>query len=217
MCLYQFLANVGWVFLATLMPTFLKDQKHMSDFWTGLMSSIALLIGTVGMFSGGWLTDMLTRRFGVRAGRMIPLAGSRVFGGCAYLGLLWYDKAWACVAVFAIIAIVSDLSVPATWAYVQDVGGRNVAAAFAWPNMWGNIGAFLTPNILIWINDHLDRNHDWHESFIFQGVSFLLAGIVALGIKADEKLSSDDQDDRGFPVILLPPDGSAEPPEALPS
>jgi hypothetical protein len=92
------------------------------------------------------------------------------------------------VVAFATVAAMTDVSIPATWAYIQDVGGRNIASSYAWPNMWGNFGAALTPSMLIWINTTFDPHKNWHASLIFLAVAFLLSGIAAWWIRADVKI-----------------------------
>jgi MFS family permease len=188
MCLYQFLTNVGWVFLVTLMPLFLRETKGLSEMQAGKMATWALLAGLVGMLAGGWLTDALTRRFGVKIGRGIPMIWSRVIGAGAYVLCLYLDSPLIAAAAFGMVAAMTDISVPAIWAYIQDVGGRSVASTYAWPNMWGNFGAAVTPSILTWINVTFDPNHNWHASLLFLAGAFLLSGVAALGIRADVKI-----------------------------
>jgi MFS family permease len=203
MCLYQFLTNVGWVFLVTLMPKFLSTAKGLDEGASGKMSSVALLAGGLaGMLAGGWLTDSLTRRYGLRRGRMIPMVWSRLAGAAAYLVCLAFDSPWVAVVAFATVAAMTDVSIPATWAYIQDVGGRNIATTYAWPNMWGNFGAGLTPSLLTWINSTFDPhpsietwinstydpNQNWHASLVFLAVAFLLSGFAAYWIRADVKI-----------------------------
>lgn len=188
MCLFQFLTNVGWAFLLTDMPTFLRDAKGLDAKTAGQMSSFALCLGMAGMLAGGWLTDALTRRYGLRRGRMIPMAWSRVAGAVAYLLCLRFDSPWAAACAFGVVAAMTDLSIPAAWGYIQDVGGRNIATAYAWPNMWGNFGAGLTSLILAGINQRFDPNHNWHASLVFLAGAFLLSGFAAYWIRADVKI-----------------------------
>jgi MFS family permease len=180
----------------------------MSDETSGTASTIALTVGMMGMLGGGWLTDILTRRFGPRRGRMIPLAWGRLIGAAAYLSCLIPGvPAWACVAAFATVAVMTDLGVPATWSYCQDVGGRNVAAVLAWPNMWGNVGAAVMPTLLTWINAKYDANHDWHESLVVTAAAFLASGLVAFGVHADKKIEgtgAEEPESRGFAVVPIP-------------
>lgn len=204
MCIYQFLTNVAWVFLVTLMPTFLKEAKGMSETGAGRLASFSLVFGMSGVLIGGSLTDFLTRRLGVRRGRMIPLVWSRVAGTAAYILCLKFQSPTFAAVAFAVVAAMTDIAIPPTWAYIQDVAGKHIGAIYAWPNMWGNLGAAVTPPALTFINKHFDPSHSWHASFIFLAAAFLLSGVAALGIRADEKIEPDEV--RGFPVIIPSPD-----------
>jgi MFS family permease len=184
MCLYQFFTNIGWVFLVTWMPRYLKDTKHLSDETSGLVTTLALFLGIGGLLAGGVLTDLCTRRLGVRLGRLIPLAGTRFVAALAYLAALWCESPWSLVAAFGLVACATDMGLPATWAYIQDVGGKQVAPIFGWANMCGNFGAALAPKILPWVNGRWDSNGDWQEALLVCAGAFLLSGVMALGINA---------------------------------
>jgi MFS family permease len=184
MCLYQFFTNVGWAFLVTWMARYLKDTKHLSDETSGLVTTLSLFLGIGGLLVGGVLTDLCTRRLGARLGRLIPLAGTRFVAALAYLAALWCESPWALAAVFGLVACATDMGLPATWAYIQDVGGRHVAPIFGWANMCGNLGAALAPKLLPWVNAGWDRNGDWQEALLVCAGAFLLSGVMALGINA---------------------------------
>src|SRR3569623_453012 len=77
MCLAQFTTNIGWVFLITWLPRYLKDEKQVSDELGGAMATVVLSVGMAGMLLGGRLTDWATRRLGIRWGRIAPLVASR--------------------------------------------------------------------------------------------------------------------------------------------
>ena len=72
------------------------------------------------------------------------------------------ESAWAFVVAASLVAFMTDMSVPAIWAYMQDVGGKNTAAVFGWGNMWGNFGAATTPLLVPIVLEQWDRNGDWH-------------------------------------------------------
>lgn len=188
MCLLQFGINIGWVFLVTWLPTYLKEVKHVDPKTGGLMSTIVLAAGVVGMLLGGPLTDIATRLLGRRWGRSAPAAACYVFAIAAYLSCLYLNSAWHFVIAASLVAFFTDLSVPAIWAYMQDVGGKNTAAVFGWGNMWGNLGAATTPLLVPLVRKHWDTNGDWHEAFLLFSVGYLFAFIAALGINANKKI-----------------------------
>ena len=188
MCALQFGINIGWVFLVTWLPTYLKDVRNVDPRIGGLMSTIVLFAGIVGMLLGGPLTDYSVRRLGRRRGRSLPLVGCYSLAISAYLSCLYLDSAWSFVAAASLVAFATDLSVPGIWAYMQDVGGRNTAAVFGWGNMWGNLGAATTPLLVPIVLETWDTNGDWHEAFLLFSAGYMLALVAALGINADRKV-----------------------------
>ncbi len=189
MCALQFGINIGWVFLVTWLPTYLKDVKDVDPKIGGLMSTIVLFAGIVGMLLGGRLTDIATRHWGVRWGRSLPIAACYVVALISYLCCLKLESAWAFIAAASVVAFATDMSVPAIWAYMQDVGGKNTAAVFGWGNMWGNLGAATTPLLVPIVLEKWDTNGDWHEAFLLFSAGYLIAMIAALGINANRKIS----------------------------
>ncbi|MCA9131681.1 MAG: MFS transporter [Planctomycetales bacterium] len=188
MCAVQFGVNVGWVFLVTWLPTYLKEVKNVDSKVGGLMSTLILFAGIAGMLCGGRLTDWTTRRIGVRWGRSLPMVACYVVALTTYLLCLRLESAWAFVAAAAVVAFVTDMSVPAVWAYMQDVGGRNTAAVFGWGNMWGNLGAATTPLLVPLVLETWDQNGDWHEAFWLFSAGYLVAALAALGINATRRV-----------------------------
>ena len=188
MCALQFGINVGWVFLVTWLPTYLQDVKGVDEKTGGLMSTIVLFAGIVGMLSGGRLTDLATRKLGIRWGRSLPLVVCYAIAVVAYLSCLRLESVWGFIAVASLVAFVTDMSVPAIWAYMQDVGGKNTAAVFGWGNMWGNFGAATTPLLVPIVLEKWDRNGDWHEAFLLFSAGYVIAGLAALGINANRKV-----------------------------
>ena len=189
MCLVQFAINMGWVFLVTWLPTYLQDVKHVDPKIGGLMSTVVLFAGIVGMLLGGRMTDFATRKLGVRRGRTIPLVCCYAVAATAYLSCLYIESGWAFVAAAAVVAFATDMSVPVIWAYMQDVGGKNTAAVFGWGNMWGNFGAGTMASLVPFVLERWDHNGDWHEAFYVFAGAFMIAGLAALGINAKRKIA----------------------------
>lgn len=188
MGLLQFGINFGWAFLVTWLPTYLKDVRQVDPTIGGWMSTLVLTAGIVGMLAGGPLTDWAARRFGVRWGRSLPMLGCYALAFAAYFACLRLESAWAFVAAAALVAFATDMSVPAIWAYMQDVGGRNTAAAFGWGNMWGNLGAGATTALVPVVLGKWDGNGDWHEAFWLFSAGYAVAMLCALGINANRKV-----------------------------
>ena len=66
--MYGFLGYSGNFFL-TLLPTYLKNHRHLSSETAGLLTSMPFACGTVACLMGGAMSDLIIRRWGPRWGR----------------------------------------------------------------------------------------------------------------------------------------------------
>jgi sugar phosphate permease len=180
--LVQSAINVGWAFLVTWLPTYLVDVWHVEPIQGGRMATTVLSCGMVGMLCGGAYCDWTTRRLGSRWGRAAPIITGSVLACCAYLACPWMTGAWGIVACCAVVSFASDMSVAATWAFAQDVGGRSVGTVAGWANMWGNLGASFSAKLLPWVIAHWDVDKNWTEVFLVCAASYVVAIVAALGI-----------------------------------
>ncbi|MEQ1827196.1 MAG: MFS transporter [Pirellula sp.] len=185
----QFCVNIGWAFLVTWLPTYLKEVQKVPEQQGALMLSIVLAMGMLGQLIGGSATDWSVRRFGLRIGRVLPITISSFIAGIAYLCCLGIDSVWGIIACCAVVSMMTDVANPSIWAFMQDVGGRNTGAIFGWANMWGNLGAAasskVVPLLLVY-----GSNDGSGQSLVFVtcAVAFFVAGISALGMDATKPL-----------------------------
>jgi MFS family permease len=197
MCISQVGTNLGWAFLITLLPMYLLKVKHVENSEEGgLMATIALSGGMAGLIVGGWFTDMATRRFGRRWGRCGPLAASRFACAATYILCLWLESPWSLAVAFCFIGFACDLGIGGTWAFAQDVGGRHVGSILGWGNMFGNLGAWATPPILMWAAKTWDpQNHNWHAVFLVCAAGMIGSGFASLGIDATIPVAPPEEDE----------------------
>lgn len=187
MCGMQFLTNVGWAFVINSIPTYFKDVLKLPDDQNGTISTVVLVIGFLGLIAGGFITDMCGRVLGIRLGRMLPIALTRFAAAIFFLLCLTTTSPWMLAGFLGLMAFCTDAGIPATWAYAQDVGGKQIAPILGWGNMWGNFGAALQPQIIAYVNQW-DTNRDYHEAFLMSAGAFALAGLLALGINASRPI-----------------------------
>src|SRR5262249_17740639 len=69
----QFGTNLGWGFLVFMLPRYLADAHQVPIVERGWMTGTPIAVGLFGMLAGGWLTDRLTRAWGLRWGRSLPI------------------------------------------------------------------------------------------------------------------------------------------------
>jgi ACS family glucarate transporter-like MFS transporter len=180
----QFATNFGWVFLVLLLPQYLTEVYRVPVVDRGWLSGLPILMGAFGgMALGGLITDLLTRWIGVRWGRGLPMSLTRFLAMGAYLAVLGLDSPYLATVAFCVVAIATDLGTGAVWAFMQDVGGRHVGSILGWGNMWGNLGAAVSPIVLTWIVDPKDVA-SWNICFLACAGAFAVSGITALGVDA---------------------------------
>jgi len=183
-CLVQIFTNIGWTFIVTWMPRYLQEVHQVPLTERAVMTSLPMIFGIAGNFLGGWLTDAVTHRFGLRLGRSVPVAFTRLLAAVAFLLCLFYNSPWAFTVLMCAMAFSVDLGIAATWAFNQDIGGRYVATVLGWGNMWGNLAAGVSPMLL----NYTIVNLSWNATFLTCAGCFVAAGLLAFGINATIKI-----------------------------
>ena len=202
--LTQFLTNIGWLFVVTWLPRYLGDVHQVPLQEQAVMTAIPTAAGIVGMFCGGWWTDVAARRFGLRWGRCLPVTATRFtaasgYGLCLILGLLYIPDPgsrwlpWMIILGLSIATFSCDLGVPAMWAYSQDVGGKYTASIMGWANMHGNFGAAVATPLYNAILGETPTLSQWNTLFAFCTGVFALSGVTALVIDGTKSLANPQQ------------------------
>jgi len=176
----QFGTNFSWVFLITQLPNYLDKVHNVPVLERGWLAGLPLLIGMTGMLAGGWLTDALVGRVGLRWGRRLPLVATRFLAMAALLSVPWLPTAPLATVAFCLVAIGTDLGTASLWAFNQDVGGKHVGSVLGWGNMWGAVGAAVSPVVLAVIV----KDYGWQPCFFVLAAGFFFSGITGLGIDA---------------------------------
>lgn len=144
---------------------------------------------------------MLTARIGLKWGRRWPLFATKISGAAAYGCCLLFstlpttsplNSAAAFTVCFCVVSFSVDFGNPANWAFKQDVGGRYVGSVLGWGNMWGNLGAAISPLIYNFVLGEHPALADWNNMMLVCLLAFVIAGICALGIDATQPIVADE-------------------------
>lgn len=186
----QFGTNIGWLFVAAKLPDYLVQVHNVETIQRGYLSSLPMAGGVVGMLLGGRLTDWMRFKWGVRWGRAIPMGLTRFGAAAAYIGCLFANDPWVAAILCMIVAFFTDLGVAATWAFVQDAGGRYVGVVLGFGNMWGNIGAAVAPQIYGYALEW-SRN-DWNVCFLICSGAMIISGLAGIFIDASQPIVEEE-------------------------
>jgi len=198
-CFMYVITNFCWYFLMYNHPTAMKKQfPEWNDSPNGrlllaLLSGAPLLVGILGCYLGGVLSDRYIRRTGDRKwGRRI--FGMIGYGGAAVCYLLAIggklaapDNVWALAVPLMMMGFFNDLIMAPAWATCQDIGRDYAATVSGAMNMFGNLfgavsGIFVTGMILKahTVDPGLETEHVLNSGYV---VCFsVYAAVYVLGV-----------------------------------
>jgi ACS family glucarate transporter-like MFS transporter len=156
------------------------------------MASLPFFVALPTLIAGGLWTDWMTKKYGRRVGRCFPIASTR-FATAAAFALCWFlDGDWPVVITLCAMSIVHDMGLPAIWGYNLDVGKRNVGVVLGWGNMWGNLGAFVSPIILLPLTSAFATKKAGYDAlFLVCAGVFIVIGVVSLFIDASKVIGEE--------------------------
>jgi MFS family permease len=135
-------------FCITWLASYLLQRHGFNISGMALFAGLPLLVSMPGDLLGGWLTDRLCGRYGLRIGRC-------GLGGIAYIlvgiCLIAAAKAPSPVLAAVLIAAATGLTMftlGAAWGTVMDIGGDHVGVVGGAMNSIGNLIAMLNPLIV---------------------------------------------------------------------
>ncbi|HEX3449727.1 MAG TPA: MFS transporter, partial [Isosphaeraceae bacterium] len=185
LCLmYGFLGFSG-NFYITLLPTYLRNHRHLSSDITGRLTSLPFALGVVACFVGGSISDVVIRRWGKRWGRRIVGAAGMTVAGLAILAVPWVDNVVALGFLLTLAFSGNDLAMAPAWAAAADIGERFTGTLAGAMNM---ISSLLAAIQAIAISRFLD-SHDLVTPFILLAISYALGTLAWIGVDMRQTLA----------------------------
>ncbi|MCY7352503.1 MAG: MFS transporter, partial [Cytophagaceae bacterium] len=130
-------------FYYSWMPTYLQEGRHMSE--REMMSSAMLpfLLGALGSFTGGFLSDWLAKRYGLKIGRRaVGIVGMGLASVVFFLAASATDNRQ--VGLFLAMGMMfKDLTLPVSFAVCVDIGRGQSGTVSGTMNMVGQLGGFF--------------------------------------------------------------------------
>jgi MFS family permease len=186
-CAMYFAFGYGLYFYFTWLPTFLIKVLGFSVFAGGLFAALPFVLAGVADVCGGWLTDRLSRAYGLRVGRCY--LGSAAFLLCAALVLVsTLDVSAVSKAVLLASALASaDLGLSACWAVPVDVAPQHAGVMTGAMNTLGNLGGLVGPLVL---GVAVDRWQSWTIPFYITAAVYAGGALAWLAIDPDRRIIS---------------------------
>jgi sugar phosphate permease len=161
------------------MKYYFRDVLRYPEDASRYFTSIVALAMVVAMPLGGFLSDMLVRAWGYRAGR----AAVPIFGLLASAVLLFAaTRAQGQVLVVALFFLAHGaigLCEAPTWVAGLEIGGASRGTSAAIVNTGGNLGGLLAPVVTVYVAEE----YGWNAGFLVASLSCLLGAALWLGIR----------------------------------
>ena len=142
----------------------------------------------LGVFAGGWLSDVLVHRFGARAGRRTPGVVGLPLAALAILGAVATPNGLHSALFLAAAAGLAALGVAPAWAVCLEIGGVHAGVVSGAMNTFGNLGGALSPIV---VGVALERWHSWHAPLWSVAAMYVLAALAWLAIDPRRRIDFD--------------------------
>ena len=173
-----------WIYLSWL-PTYLVESRGFSILASGMFAGLPLFAGAITNTLGGWVSDRLIPRRGLRfARRSVAMVG--FIAGVVFIipGVL-VDNPYLAVMFLTLAAAGLEFTTGVSWAVVIDVGREYAGTVSAMMNMCGNLGGTLSPLLFGVLVQTTGR---WDIPFLIASVLCVIAGLCWLRIDPERSV-----------------------------
>ena len=179
LCGQYFACSYCFYFFITWFPTYLLKQHGFDMKQSALLAGTPLMLGACGSLFAGWLSPILSRRFGVRKVRRGMGAAGAAGAAALLVVATWQTNPYLAVAAIALVAFCNDIQMPGAWTACMDVGGKSVGTLSGTMNMMGNVGGFVSPIITGYI---VETTGHWDMAFYVTAAAYVLGIFFWLGM-----------------------------------
>jgi MFS family permease len=139
--MYFFYAFGSWFFFSWF-PTFMELGRGFDKTELTYAVAVPFVMSMIGNIAGGYLTDRLSKKYGIKVGRKaLGSTSLAVSAVCMFLAAFIPGK----MAVFVFLSLcfgIFDLMLPSAWALCIDLGKQHAGTLSGAMNTAGNIGGF---------------------------------------------------------------------------
>ena len=175
LCGMYFPNSYAFYFCITWLPTYLKEKHGLDAMQLALFSGLPLILSVAGDLFGGVTTDIMTKRFGLRAGRCGVGAFAYVMAGSCMILATIVSQPMLAATLIAVAVTASMFTLGSSWSTCIDIGGNHAGVVSAAMNTSGALGAIISPLMVTWLLNHF--GNDWNMPLLVMGGLFLVGAV----------------------------------------
>jgi ACS family glucarate transporter-like MFS transporter len=180
-------AIYGWYFFITWLPTYLIRARGYTPADVGWPSALPLFGIAVGVLAGGWVSDHLRPRLGLRLGSCLPGLFGLPLAALAVASAALVDDRLAAVVLLACAAGCAGAGIAPAWAICVEIGDTHSAVVSGSMNTFGNIGGAMCPIVMALL---VERTESWTVPLFTISAMYLVAASCWLWIDPTLKLKA---------------------------
>ena len=179
----------GLYFYIQWLPTYLRQGRGVDLPEIGPMAAAILLSGAVANLLGGWVSDRLTPRFGIRLSRRIPAVAGLLAAGIFLALAATAESDALALTCLGLSFGCAELILAITWATCLDIGGSAAGVVSGTMNSLGQIGGALAPWL---IGMMVDRTGSWELPLLVSAAYYGVSALLWLGIDPALRIGDPD-------------------------
>ncbi len=134
----------GSYFYLSWLHTYLQRGRGFTEGEMAVVSTLPFMAGICGNLFGGWLSDRLTARHGLKIGRRVVGAAGLAVSAVPMLAAGLTPSKWTALVCLTVGYGAMDCMLPVSWAVCLDIGRAFAGSVGGTMNMAGQLGSFLS-------------------------------------------------------------------------
>ncbi len=180
----------GAYFYMSWMPKYLEKGRGIDKSDLSWMVSLPFVLGMAGCLAGGFASDYLSKKKGLKFGRRyVGMFGLVMAGICMITGSLIVDTSWA-IIFLALGLAFKDFTLPVAWAVATDIGGKNAGTVAGTMGLAGQLGSAIMASAFGYI---LSSTGSYEIPVRIIGCLVIVGGLLWFRIDASKPLETETE------------------------
>ncbi len=175
----------GAYFFSAWLPTYLQEGRQFSEQDMKLFATLPFALGAIGCFAGGFLSDYLVKKKGLKYGRRaVGIVSMGLSSFIVLLAALTKDNQTAAI-LLAVGMAFKDFTLPVAFATCIDIGGSRAGLVAGAMNFAGQLGAFF---LAITFGTIVDSTGNYDAPLYFIAIVLFLSSLLWLRINPEKPI-----------------------------
>lgn len=175
----------GAYFFSAWLPTYLQEGRNFSEQDMKLFATLPFALGAVGCFAGGFLSDYLVKRKGLKFGRRAVGLVSMAISSVIVMGAAITKNDQLAAILLSVGMAFKDFTLPVAFATCIDIGKSRAGLVAGAMNFAGQLGAFF---LAIIFGKIVDSTGDYNFPLYFISIVLFLSSLLWLKINPEKSI-----------------------------